>query len=103
MNRKVQSGIGQLAEICQRRQVRRLDLFGSAAGNQIDPGASDVDILVDFDSATPAQHADNFFGLQDDLENLFNSRVGLVEVKAIRNAVFRRAVEETKVTLYDAA
>ena len=102
MHQQVMDKIGQLAEICQRRQVRRLALFGSATRSQFDPHTSDVDLLVDFESASPARHADNFFGLQDDLECLFGSPVELVESKAIRNPIFQKVVEETKVTLYDA-
>ncbi|MGH9397488.1 MAG: nucleotidyltransferase family protein [Terriglobia bacterium] len=52
--------IGKLVEICQRRQVRRLALFGSATRSQFDPHTSDVDLLVDFESTSPARHADNF-------------------------------------------
>ena len=38
----------ELAEICRRHNVRRLDLFGSAVGSNFDPRASDVDFLVEF-------------------------------------------------------
>ena len=38
-----------LWELCRRFHVRRLDLFGSAAGNDYDPVRSDLDFLVEFD------------------------------------------------------
>jgi hypothetical protein len=51
----------------------------------------------------PAQHADNYFGLQEDLERLFGVPVELVEPGPIRNPYFRQAIEKTQVQLYVAA
>jgi uncharacterized protein len=37
----------EIAELCRRFRVRRLDVFGSAArGGDFDPARSDVDLLV---------------------------------------------------------
>lgn len=38
----------EIAELCRRYQVRKLDLFGSAATDQFDPETSDVDFLVTY-------------------------------------------------------
>lgn len=38
----------RLRPFCERRRIRRLDVFGSAARGNAAPG-SDVDLLVDFD------------------------------------------------------
>ncbi len=38
----------ELAAICLRHNVRRLDLFGSAVGSDFDPATSDLDFLVEF-------------------------------------------------------
>ena len=48
-------------------------------------------------------HADNYFGLQEDLERLFGVRIELVEPGPIRNPYFRQAIEKTQVLLYAAA
>ncbi len=98
----VQSKLGDLAEICRRRHVRRLALFGSAADDRFDPTSSDLDLLVEFEPLTPAQHAESYFGLQEDLEQLLGLPVDLVEPRPIRNPYFMRAVEETQVLVYAA-
>ena len=103
MNAIVQEKVGKLAGICERRHVRRLALFGSAASDSFDPASSDLDFLVEFESESPAQHADNYFGLQEDLERLFGVPVELVEPGPIRNPYFREAVEQTQVLVYAAA
>ena len=102
MNSIVHERAGEIAGICQRRHVRRLSLFGSAASDSFDPASSDLDFLVEFQSASPAQHADNYFGLQEDLERLFGLPVDLVEPGPIRNPYFREAIEQTQELVYAA-
>ena len=65
--------------------------------------SSDLDFLVEFQPLSPAQHADNYFGLQEDLERLFGVSVELVEPGPIQNPYFRQAVEQTQVLVYAAA
>ena len=103
MNAIVQEKVGELAEICKKRRVCRLALFGSAACGSFDPSSSDLDFLVEFQPLTPTQHADYYFGLQEDLERLFGLPIELVEPGPIRNPYFRQAIEETQVLVYAAA
>lgn len=93
----------ELASACERHRVRRLSVFGSAAGDTFEPGRSDVDLLVEFDKMPPTEHAAHFFGLQEDLESLLGAPVELVEPKPIRNPYFKQAVEAGKVLLFEAA
>jgi len=92
----------ELQEICRRWHVLRLSLFGSAARGSFDPATSDLDFLVQFSKLSPAQHADCYFSLQEDLERLFGRPVDLVEPEPIRNPYFRQAVEQSRVLIYAA-
>lgn len=92
----------ELREICRRRQVQRLLLFGSAARGSFDPASSDLDFLVQFPKLSPAQHAECYFSLQEDLEQLFGRPVDLVEPEPIRNPYFRQAVEQSQELIYAA-
>ncbi len=102
MNAIVQDKIAELVDICHKHSVRRLALFGSAVNERSTPAPTDLDFLVEFKPMPPAKHADNYFGLLEDLERLFGLAVDLVELEPIRNPYFREAVEETQVALYDA-
>ncbi len=93
----------ELANICRRRHVRRLAIFGSAATGDFHPSSSDLDLLVEFEPLPPAEHARHYFGLMEDVERLFGLPVDLVEPAPIRNPYFRQAIEETQVNLYVAA
>jgi predicted nucleotidyltransferase len=107
MIQAVEARADELAELCARRHVRRLAVFGSAAADgaapSFDPSTSDVDALVEFQRMSPAEHAENYFGLMEEMEQLFGLPVDLVEYTAIRNPYFRRAVERTQVVIYEAA
>lgn len=92
----------ELERLCRRFHVRRLDLFGSAAAGTEQPGASDLDFLVEFEALPEGSYADNYFGLLESLERLFERSVDLVASSAIRNPYFRKSVDQTKALLYAA-
>jgi uncharacterized protein len=92
----------ELRQLCRRFHVRRLDLFGSAAGEDFEPSRSDLDFLVEFGPVPSGGYADAFFGLKESLEELFGRPVDLVAAAAIRNPYFRKSVEGAKVPLYAA-
>ena len=91
-----------VAELCRRFHVRRLEVFGSAArGTDFDPARSDIDLLVAYDPALPPTFAD-YFDLRDRLERLFERPVDLVMSGAVRNPYFRAGIERSKELLYAA-
>lgn len=92
-----------MSVICEQRGVIRLWIFGSATSENFDSATSDLDFLVEFRAMSPGARADNFFGLQEDLQKLFGLSVDLVEPGPIKNPYFRRSIEQTRVKLYEAA
>ncbi len=91
----------RLTKLCQRYGVSRLEIFGSASRPDFNPGQSDLDFLVNFDRNASALGAfDRYFGLKEELEELFQRPVDLIEEEAIQNPYFRRAVEQDKVLVY---
>ncbi|MGD0015189.1 MAG: nucleotidyltransferase domain-containing protein [Bryobacteraceae bacterium] len=93
----------ELDQLCARFRVRKLAVFGSAARPDSGSEPRDFDLLVEFQTMTPVEHADSYFGLLEELEKLLRAPVDLVEPGAIRNPIFQRAVEATQVSLYAAA
>jgi predicted nucleotidyltransferase len=92
----------EIDDICRRYRVRRLELFGSAAGDSFDPSRSDVDFLVEFEPLADGEHADAYFGLKESLAALLARPVDLVMTSAIRNRYFLEAIEPTRTLLYAA-
>lgn len=92
----------RIADLCRHYGVRSLDLFGSASTGEFDSLHSDVDLLVDFQDASPAGAADRYFGLKEDLQALFGRSVDLVMRRALRNPYVLRAVNRQRDRLYAA-
>ncbi len=92
----------EIADLCRRYRVRRLELFGSAASGRFDPDASDVDFLVEFQQLADGEHADAYFGLLAALQLLLARPVDLVMTRAIRNPYFLEAIEPTRTLVYAA-
>jgi predicted nucleotidyltransferase len=102
MNPSISQHRCEIADICRRYQVHRLELFGSAVEERFDPQRSDIDLLVEFEPLADGEHADTYFGLLEALEALFSRHVELVMILAIRNRYFLEAVEPTRTLLYAA-
>ena len=90
----------ELAEICRRHHVKRLEVFGSAASGEFNPETSDIDFLVDYHPFPGPGKADAYFGLLEDLQSIFGRSIDLVEDKAIENPYFRATVDETREPVY---
>ncbi len=80
----------------------RLELFGSAARDDFDEACSDLDFLVQFDSADNKNPLDIYFGLKDDLEFVFGRQVDLVSKGSVRNPYVLASIERDRQLVYQA-
>ena len=88
-----------LTQLCSQNKVKSLYMFGSALTSRFDIH-SDVDLIVDIDSANPLEYADCYFNLKFALQDLFNRSVDLLENKAIRNNFLRQEIDNSKQLIY---
>jgi predicted nucleotidyltransferase len=91
-----------IRELCARHHAKRLFLFGSAATGGFDPGSSDLDFLVVFETGQERGWDGPFFGLHADLEALFGRSVDLVEAHTLKNPYLIASVNRTKQLLHAA-
>ncbi len=92
----------EVAGLCTRFKVRRLELFGSATGPRFDAQRSDLDFLVEFESLPVGQYADAYFGLREGLAELFGRHVDLIVSSAVANPYLRESIDKTRALLYAA-
>jgi predicted nucleotidyltransferase len=92
----------ELRALCRRFHVQRLDLFGSAARGDFDPGHSDIDFLVEFDRSAGQHPFDAYFGLKEGLEELFDRPVDLGEVGAVRNPYLKASIDGSREPVFEA-
>ena len=91
----------ELAELCWRYDVARLEVFGSAArGTDFDPEKSDADVLVEFESDSRLRPFHRYFDLVGALRNTLSRPVDLVEFGAVRNPYLRAAINESREVVY---
>jgi hypothetical protein len=88
-----------IARICVRLGVRRLELFGSGTRSS---SPRDLDFLADLGDRPPAQYAEAYFALREELERLFAKPVDIVTPPGLANPYFRQRVEQEKTLLYAA-
>jgi hypothetical protein len=92
----------ELTELCRRYHIGRLELFGSATNHTFDPSRSDLDFLCEFLPEAECRIFHGYFDFKEELERLFGRKVDLVMPSAIRNPLFRQAVEQQRMVLYAA-
>ncbi len=90
----------EIAAICRRFGIRRLDVFGSAArGQDFDASRSDADFLVEFAPDAPPGLS-GFFGAKQALEQVLGRGVDLVEQGAVRNPYVLSQIEHQRQNVY---
>ncbi len=90
-----------IADVCAKRLVAKLEVFGSVARGEAHAG-SDVDLMVEF---LPEANAGMFEmgALKEDLEERIGCRVDLLSRRAVeksQNQYRRRAILANPVTVY---
>ncbi len=91
----------ELAALCRRYGVRRLEIFGSGARQRPGEGVRDLDFLVEFEDLDQGDYANAYFGLLEALEALFGRPVDLVMTSAIDNPYFLQDIARTRTVLYE--
>ena len=91
-----------IAALCRQYGVVRLELFGSAAGDNFNAQTSDVDFFYEMNPTAADDYADRFFGFMEALEALLGRKVDLVSAKDAHNPYFLAVANRSRQTLYAA-
>lgn len=92
----------QIDVLCRKHGVKKLELFGSAARGDFCESNSDFDFFVEFLSYDSPTIVDQWFGLQEDLEQELGRKVDLVSRRAATNPFFLQVANRHTVTMYAA-
>jgi len=91
-----------IADLCRRFGVTRLEAFGSAArASDFDPAKSDADFLVEFEPRPELTALRQYFGFAEAMQDLLGRRVDLVNGE-IGNPYVRATVEKDRVLVFAA-
>jgi uncharacterized protein len=89
-----------VAKLCQRYGVARLDVFGSAVRPDFDASRSDIDFVVKFHEYAKEDAFNNYFGLREGLEEIFHRPIDLLTTEQIRNPYLAASIEASKQPVY---
>lgn len=93
----------EISKLCQKYHVLKLEVFGSATDPEhFDQRCSDLDFLVEFQALEPGQNAGFYFGLLEDLRDIFKRDIDLVMLKAIKNRYFLESIKQHREVIYAA-
>jgi predicted nucleotidyltransferase len=96
----IEAHAAEIADLCRRFRVSRLDVFGSAARVvDFDPARSDIDILVSYASDSQPSAWDHF-ALRDALSDLLGRQVDLVMDNSVENPFVRAGIERSRQVVY---
>ncbi len=90
----------EVAALCRRFGVQSLEVFGVAADGAFDPAHSHIDFLVEFLPDEAGSLFDNYFELQQALEQLFARKIDLVTTSALENPDVIAVVNASRQMIY---
>ena len=102
MNALIESKRNELEELCRKYKVRQLQIFGSAVTESFDFESSDLDFVVSFKDLAPGEYADTYFGLLEEMEELFQRPIDLIMETAVDNPYFKKEIERSGAVLFAA-
>jgi len=86
---------GDIADLCRRFGVKRLEAFGSAVRADFDPATSDADFRVEFEPVADLPALRQYFGFAEAMQALLGRKVDLVAGE-IRNPFVRAEFERDR-------
>jgi predicted nucleotidyltransferase len=98
----VTDNLEEIAELCRKYGVRKLEVFGSAATGEWDPKTSDIDLIYEFSDVSPGL-VKRFLEFADELEVLFGRCVDLIEDRPFENPYFRYSVRKSRKVIFGPA
>lgn len=90
----------QIAALCERHQVHRLEVLGSLTRIGRLDAADDIDMIVAFGPLPDEHRFDRCFKFNERLDVLLGKPVDLLEASAIRNRAFLKSIESDRTDVY---
>ena len=103
MHPEIENRKAEIAEVCARYGVVRLDVFGSAArGADFDPERSDADFAVEFRRVEGLILFGQYMDFLHALRTLLGRPVDLVELTAGTGQWLKEEIERSREPVYEA-
>lgn len=102
MHRTIAKKMNEIAFICRKRRMERLEVFGSTAGGtDFGPITSDIDFLVEFNPEKDPVSLQGYVRMIKDLRSTMARGVYIVEEKWIYNPYQNEANNEDREMVFE--
>ena len=92
----------EIAKICRKYDIARLEIFGSAArGSDFDPVKSDADFLVKYNPPLLPGLYTRYFNMMQELESVLGTNVDLIRMGTIRNPYRMASINKDRELVYE--
>ena len=96
----VQDKLPEVINLLRKHRISKAFVFGSAVTPRFD-AKSDIDLLINFaDGIDPLEAGEHWWGLHDELRELFSREIDLVTERSLKNPYFIDELNNTKVLIY---
>jgi len=100
MDAIIEKNIEDIRKILSGNHVKRAYLFGSMAHGHVS-ATSDVDLFIEFDAdISIEEYGSSYFIIHEALESLLKRPVELLTPRSMRNPVFIREIESTRIPIF---
>jgi predicted nucleotidyltransferase len=89
----------EIAALCKKYGIVRLELFGSAATGKFNHETSDLDFIADL-GEYDEKVGERFLDFANALETLFGRRVDLLTAQPIKNPYLKRSIDRSREIVY---
>lgn len=97
----IQAKLIDFTSLCKSYNVKNLYAFGSSTTDKFDEDNSDIDLLIDIDENDPLERGEKLLAIWDKLEEFFQRKVDLLTQSSLKNPIFRKNIDATKILIYD--
>ena len=102
MNKYLAQHMSEIRRLCERYGVVKLELFGSATGQEFDPEKSDFDFIATFADKRPGtRFGFRFLDFEKQLSALVGRPVDVISDQPLRNPFFARTVNDSRKKIYE--
>src|SRR5688572_26004428 len=98
----IEEHLEEIAQLCEKYGVRKLELFGSACRGEFDSETSDLDFVAEFDDRQSPGYLDRFLDFADAVEALMGRKIDLVTSSSTMTPHFRKELNKCRSVVYEA-
>jgi predicted nucleotidyltransferase len=99
MHHHINNKLAEIRSLCSKANVNMLYVFGSVLTSKFNKD-SDIDFVVEFNTMSYEDYADQYFKFCDELELLLNRKVDVLTPASIKNPYFKKKVDQTKQLIF---